>query len=227
MSSNVQPSDLSWHIAQRWQQYEGEARANLLRIITVGTFYLLHLWNYFSSQGKLPSWGFLQLAEVGKIDRRFHVMATFLALAWITLAAGVHFALQDRVFPRWLPTVTTLCDVVFLTCVLCISNGPRSPLVVGYFLILAAAALRFSLSLIRLIALATIVGYLAVLGCAKWPTVFGRSSEVELTIPRFHQLVVIVALALTGIVLGQIIRCVRNLTMGSWRQSKDDGESIA
>ncbi len=45
-------TDRPWYITQRWQQYEGEARANLLRIAVIGTFYLIHLWNYFSSQGR-------------------------------------------------------------------------------------------------------------------------------------------------------------------------------
>ena len=193
MSSEFRSSGQSWYITQRWQQYEGEFRANLLRIIAIGIFYLIHFWNYLSSQGKLPDWGLLQLAAAGDVDRRFHVMVTFLALAWIMLAAGVHLALWDQVFPKWMPTVTTLCDVLFLSSVLCISNGPRSPLVVGYFLILAMAALRFSLPLIRLTSLATIAGYLCVLGCAKWPTAFGRSADVDLTVPRFHQLVMSLA----------------------------------
>ena len=58
------PADQSWHIIQRWQQYEGEARANLLRIGAIGTFYLIHPWNYLSSQGKLPHWGFFLLMTI-------------------------------------------------------------------------------------------------------------------------------------------------------------------
>ncbi len=69
-SSQAESSDQFWFITQRWQQYSGESRANLLRILAVGIFYLIHLWNYFSSQGKLPNWGpfseFLQLAEGGE-----------------------------------------------------------------------------------------------------------------------------------------------------------------
>ncbi len=215
MSADAETHAQSWQITQRWQQYAGEARANLLRIVAVGTFYLIHLWNYFSSQGKLPDWGLLQLAEAGTIDRRFHVMVTLLALAWIMLAAGVHLSLRDRVFPRWLPTVTTLCDVLFLTSVLCISSGPRSPLVAGYFLILAVAALRFSLPLVRVATVAAVAGYLAVLGCAKWPPSFGLSPDADYTVPRFHQLVTIAALTLTGIILGQVVRRVKTLMQGS------------
>lgn len=200
-----------WHITQRWQQYEGEARANLLRIIAIGTFYVIHLWNYFSSLGRLPDWGFLQLAEAGEIDRRFHVMVTLLALAWIAMAAAIHLSLRARVFPGWLPAASTVADVLFLTGVLCISSGPRSPLVVGYFLVIALSALRFSLPLVRIATVSALFGYVGVLGSAKWPTAFGLASEVDFTVPRFHQLVVLAGLALTGIVVGQVIRRVRRL----------------
>jgi hypothetical protein len=54
-------ADRNWFIAQRWQAYDAEARVNLLRIIAIGAFYLVHLWSYFSSQGKLPQFGFWQL----------------------------------------------------------------------------------------------------------------------------------------------------------------------
>lgn len=211
MSAPGTHDDRSWYITQRWQQFEGEARANLLRIAAIGTFYLIHLWNYFSSQGKLPDWSFLRLAEAGEIDKRFHVMVSLLALAWIALAAAVHIALRARVFPSWLPGVSTVVDVLFLSGMLCISSGPRSPLVVGYFLIIALAALRFSLPLVRLATAATVVSYVGVLGCAKWPATFGLATEVDRTVPRFHQLVVIAGLALTGIVVGQVIRRVRRL----------------
>jgi len=226
MSASPSSDDRSWYIAERWQQYEGEARANLLRIASIGAFYLIHLWNYFSSQGKLPDWGpfwgFLQLAGAGEIDRRFHVMVTLLALAWIALAAAIHLSLRARVFPGWLPTASTVVDVLFLSGVLCISSGPRSPLVVGYFLIIALAALRFSLPLVRIATVGVMVGYVGVLGCAKWPATFGLSPEIDLTVPRFHQLVVLVGLGLTGIVVGQVIRRVRRLAEDYARRLSED-----
>ena len=47
--------------ASTWQAYEAESRANLLRIVAIGAFYLVHLWSYFSAQGKVPNCGFFQL----------------------------------------------------------------------------------------------------------------------------------------------------------------------
>lgn len=204
-------ADRSWFITQRWQQYEGEARANLLRIVAIGTFYLIHLWTYFSSQGKLPNWGVLQLVEVGTISERFHVMVTLLAIAWVMLAAGVHMALRSRFFPTWLSTVSTLGDVLFLTSVLLISAGPRSPLVVGYFLIIALSGLRFDVRLVQLASIASVVGYVCLLGYAKWPTTFGRDEAVDLSVPRYEQLIIVAGLALTGVIVGQVVRRARQL----------------
>src|SRR5262245_42221733 len=131
--------DRSWFIAQRWQAYDAEIRANLLRIIAIGTFYIVHLWSYFSSQGRLPQFGFLQIADAGEISKHFHVVVTLLAAAWAMLALGILLSLQQRIFPRWLPYFSTGCDVVILTSIICVADGPRSALVVGYFLILVLA----------------------------------------------------------------------------------------
>jgi hypothetical protein len=203
--------DRAWFITQRWQQYEGEARANLLRIAAVGVFYLLHLWNYLGSQGKLPQWGVLELSKAGTVDRRFHLMATLLALGWAAAAAAVHLALRSRVFPRWISAASTGVDLVMLTSVLCISSGPQSALVAGYFLIIVLSGLRFSLPLVRLATLGAVAGYLCILGMAKWPARFGRESAGDLRVPRYEQLVVIAALLLCGLFVGQLVRRTRGV----------------
>ncbi|HJQ78763.1 MAG TPA: hypothetical protein VJ828_02355, partial [Lacipirellulaceae bacterium] len=83
-----------WFVAQRWQAYDAESRANLLRIVAIGAFYVVHLWTYFSSQGRLPKLGFWQFAEAGEINRQFHVLVTLIAVAWAMLALGILLALQ-------------------------------------------------------------------------------------------------------------------------------------
>ena len=35
-----------WFIVGRWQQFEGEYRANILRIVGIAAFYLIELANY-------------------------------------------------------------------------------------------------------------------------------------------------------------------------------------
>lgn len=211
MATELPAADRPWFITQRWQQYAGEARVNLLRIASVGIFYLIHLWNYFSSAGKLPSWGFLQLSTDSVVDERFHTLVTLLALAWVMLAAAVHVCLQVRHFPAWLPYASTAGDLVFLTAMLSIASGPRSALVAGYFLIIAMTTLRFDLGLVRLATVGGMIGYVCVLGVAKWPATFGREAGLDITVPRYHQLMTLAALALTGIIIGQAVRRVRQL----------------
>ncbi len=53
MESTSTPTDRSWYITERWQQFEGEARANQLRIIAIGSFYLIHLWNHFTHRSTI------------------------------------------------------------------------------------------------------------------------------------------------------------------------------
>jgi hypothetical protein len=206
-----QSEDRAWYITQRWQQYEGEARANLLRVTAIGAFYLLHLWNYLGSQGKLTNWGFLELDKVGAVDRRFHILATLLALSWAMAAAAVHLCLRHQIFPRWISAASTTIDLFMLTSVLCISNGPQSPLVVGYLLIIVLAALRFSLPLVRWTTAGAVLGYVCVLGVAKWPERFGRDLATDIRVPRYEELVMLAGIAFCGVFVGQIVRRTRPL----------------
>src|SRR6478672_10804489 len=187
-------ADRNWFIAQRWQAYEAESRANLLRIIAIGAFYLVHLWSYFGSQGWLPNYGFLQIAESGEISKRFHLLITLIAVAWAMLALGILLALQNRIFPRWLPYFSTGCDIVLLTSIVCLGGMARSPLIVGYFLILILATLRLSLPLIWFATAACAAAYMCVLGCAKWPEHLGLTESLgqtanDLRVPRYHELI--------------------------------------
>ena len=215
-SSFSAEADRSWFIAQRWQAYGAESRANLLRIIAIGVFYLVHMWSYFGSQGWLPNYGFLQIAESGDISKRFHLLITLIAVAWAMLALGILLALQHRIFPRWLPYFSTGCDIVLLTSIVCLGGMARSPLVVGYFLVLILAALRLSLPLIWFATAGCAFAYLCVLGCVKLPTDSSLSQSLgqnasQLSVPRYHELIMLVAIAMAGVMLGQIARRVRNL----------------
>jgi hypothetical protein len=209
-------TDQNWFIAQRWQAYDAESRANFLRIIAIGAFYLVHLWSYFSSQGRLPNFGFLQLANAGEITEHFHTLITLLAVAWAMLALGILLALQQRIFPLWLPYFSTACDIILLTSIVCIGSMARSPLVAGYFLIIILAGLRLSLPLIWITTAQCALAYLCVLGCAKWPNHFGFTKLLDQTlanyrVPRYHQMIVLVAIVMAGVMVGQIVRRVRLL----------------
>ena len=189
--------DFHWFVVERWREYEGESRANLLRVIAIAGFYLVELANYEGLR-----LGIIQMPKV--VDRPFHLAVTSVAVAWTMMALAVQLCLARRIFPAYLKFVSTGGDVLLMTCVLAVSNGPKSPLIVGYFLIVALAALRFSLPLIWFATGAAMFGYLALLGHAKW---YAPSQMV----PRYHEVMFLLALGLTGITLGQVLRRVRTM----------------
>ncbi|HEV2972923.1 MAG TPA: hypothetical protein VGY55_23345 [Pirellulales bacterium] len=194
-------SDRQWFIVSRWQEYEGEARANLLRTIGIGAFYIIELINHGVQIGAL------QLPPV--VGDRFHQSVTALAVAWTMVALVTLVCLRTHVFPAALKFATTACDIVLLTAVLLIADGPRSPLVVGYFLIIALAALRLSLKLVWLATLGSMTGYIFLLGYVKYYAAAERATAMS--VPRYYQMIVLVALALEGVILGQVIRRVRTM----------------
>jgi len=195
-------ADRQWYIVGRWQEYEGEARANLLRIIAVAAFYGIELLNYHGLQI-----GFLNMPRAENISREFHVAVTALAVAWTMVGLGVLLCLRRQIFPAILKFVSTGLDLLLLTSILMLADGPRSPLVAAYFLIIALATLRFNLPLVRFAAIGAMLGYLILLGHDKWFR-FPRSDAL---VPRYHQLIVLLALGLTGIMLGQVVRRVHSI----------------
>jgi hypothetical protein len=70
-------------------------------------------------------------------------------------------------------------------------------------LIIVLATLRFSLPLVRFATVGSMAGYLILLGYMKWYS--GRN----LNVPRYHELIFLLGLALSGVILGQVIRRVR------------------
>ncbi len=194
--SALPTAERQWFIVGRWQEYEGEARANLLRIISIGAFYGIELINYHGLFG-------MPLIR----DEAFHRSVTALAVSWTLLSLVLLLCLRRQIFPAWLKFASTTADIVLLTGVLMISAGQNSPMVVGYFLVLAVASLRFSLRLMWLATAGSALGYFFILGYDKSsyrPEQFVRAEP-------YHQLIMLVAIMLTGIVLGQGIRRVRGM----------------
>ncbi len=166
--------DRQWFIVSRWQEYEGEARANLLRIVGIAAFYIIELINH---GGRI---GTLQLPKVS--DDRFHASVTALAVAWTMVALVTLVCLRRQFFPAALKFVTTACDLVLLTAVLTIADGPRSPLIVVYFLIIALAALRLNLRLMWMTTLGSMAGYLFLVGYADYWASADRAELIR--VPR-------------------------------------------
>ncbi len=191
--------DRPWYIVGRWQEYQGEARANLLRLAAIAAFYAIELINYYG-----VDLGFIQLPQVR--DLAFHKTVTAIAAAWVMLGLGLHVWLRLHFLPAALKYVSTGLDVLLLTLVLMVADGPRSPIIAGYFLIPALAGLRFQLRLVWFATVAAMLGYVWLLGWAVW-----IESVRNVRVPRYHELIFLTALAMCGIIQGQVIRRVKAL----------------
>lgn len=177
-------ADERWRIAGRWQEYEGESRANLLRVCGVALFYLIELFNR------------------RHVTPEFHAQVTVLAAAWTAAACVIHLSLRRRYFPTAMKYLSTGTDVFLLTLLLLRADGPRSPLIAAYFFVLCLAALRFSLPLLRFTAPAAMLSYAVVARQAA-------ARRPELAVAPHAEMIVLLALALCGTALGQILRRVR------------------
>lgn len=191
--------DRSWYIVSRWQEYEGEGRANLLRLAGIAGFYLVQLATYHGL-----NLGIIHFPQIR--DRGFHQAVTAVAVAWTMMGLGILFCLRQQFFPTSLKYLSTTGDLILLTTLLMVANGPRSPVVVVYFLILALAAVRFSVPLVQFTSVGTMISYLALITYARWFAT-GRTIRV----PPYQEVILLLALAMTGITLGQTVRRVRAL----------------
>jgi len=200
---SIATADRQWQIAGLSEEFEGEGRANLLRVVGITSFYAVELINYYGL-----NLGMIQMPAV--VNRAFHLAVTLLVVAWAMLCAGVLHCRRQGILPFWLKFVSTGVDLLLLTTILALADGPRSPLVVVYFLVICLASLRFSLRLIWFAAGGAVAGYLFLLGFARWGSIPGWEKP-DMALPRHAQVIFVLGLVLTGIVLGQLIRRVRCL----------------
>ncbi len=177
-------SQIPWHVTRRMLEFRGEERANLLRLVGITSFYVLHLVNAFA-------------LEVKGIDETFHNAMTAIACIWAMLAAVVVLSLRNRLMPAALKHATTVMDVALLTGVLTIADGARSPMAVVYLLIIMLAGLRANPRVVWTATAASLVGYAAVIGQA----LLYRPDMVP---PTHHGLTMGLAILLSGVVLSQI-----------------------
>jgi hypothetical protein len=162
-----------------------ELRVNLIRIISISAFYLIHLWNYLAPKLGTAVSGFIGLGDVTVSFPR-HIAVTTLCLAWLMVAFFVHFLVDQRKVSDRLTLWSTLADIALLTAILSVSSGPAGPMVAGYFLILMLTGLRFNLRLVRIATVAAAIGYLTVLAVSRWPQGILENSEMT-NVPRYRQ----------------------------------------
>jgi hypothetical protein len=194
------PADRQWFIVGRWQEFEGESRANLLRIVAIGAFYIVQLVHFY---------GF---SDQGDVARQFHQRATAVAVAWTMVSLSVMLCLRRQILPAALKYCTTACDLLLLTALASLGTGPHSPLVLAYFLIIALAALRFSLGLVWMATLGSMLGYWLLVGIKDGEN-NGHWFDSQHAVAPVEQLITLVSLGLTGVVIGQVVRRVKALSV--------------
>jgi hypothetical protein len=214
-TANDSQNDRQWFIVGRWQEYEGEARANLLRIVAIGVFYIVQLVSFYASTSHDDTDAFNEA-------QTFHQAATALAVAGSLVSLAILLCLRRRIFPASLKFISTASDIILLTSLASIGSGPKSPLVVVYFLIIAMAGLRFSLRLVWCATICSMLGYLTLVGIKDeaWFDPVHFVAPVE-------QVMTLCSLGLTGIVLGQVIRRVRALADDYSRRVAAGSETAA
>ncbi|MDX1927976.1 MAG: hypothetical protein SFV81_15735 [Pirellulaceae bacterium] len=188
-------SDDRWLVVSRWLEYEGELRAALLRIVLVAAFYgaqLLH---------------FAAFSERSDADQVFHRQATFVAAGWLFVSLAVLVALTRHWLASWLKFVTVAIDLVLLTLLAALGSGAASPLVFVYWVLVAMAGLRCNLPLIWFGTLGAMLAYLVLVGMRD-PVWFDANHAT----PPIEQMVVHLSLAAAGLIVGQLVRMVRQVT---------------
>ncbi|MCA9190520.1 MAG: hypothetical protein KDB03_02110 [Planctomycetales bacterium] len=192
---DLRDKDRQWFIAIRWQEYEGESLANLLRLVAIGSFYSVQLINYYV------------VGQSSADALKFHQAATAIAVAWTLIAMAVQLCLRNQVFPSSLKYLSAGCDVLLLTALAAISESKaNSPLIYAYFILLSLAGLRFSLRLVWFTTGGCMIAYLFLVAVSD-STWF----DANHTVRPVEQLIVHLSLIICGVVIGQLVRRVKTL----------------
>jgi hypothetical protein len=193
-----------WDDVRRLEEWAGEVRVNLIRLTGIVLFYGRHVVEYL-------------LASPGDYVRGpYHLRVTWVAAAWAAAVLLVRHQLARRIVPPWLKFATTAWDLFLVTVLCMIAGGPRSPLVLLLFLVIAMSPLRLSLRLVYATTAGAILSYLCLLAYYAWFKI-GREkyySTPELRIPRSDEAIHVLALLVAGLLAGQVVRQVRRIAGG-------------
>ena len=204
MTTDAPAAADTWDDVRRLEEWAGEIRVNLIRLTGIVLFYGRHVVEYL-------------LASPGAYVRGpYHLRVTWVAAAWAASVFLVRSQLARRVVPPWLKYATTAWDLFLVTVLCMIAGGPRSPLVLLLFLVVAMAPLRLSLRLLYATTAGAMLSYLCLLAYYAWFKI-GREkyySTPELRIPRSEEAIYVLALLVAGLLAGQAVRQARRIAGG-------------
>jgi len=198
------PTSDRWDQVRRVEEWAGEVRVNLIRLAGIVLFYGRHLVEY------------LLAAPDSSVRGVYHLRVTWVAGAWAAAVVLVRYQLARRVVPPWLKYATTAWDLFLVTLLCTLAGGPRSPLILLLFLVVAMAPLRLSLRLVYATTAGAILAYLAVLAIYAWGKVGYEKyyATPELRIPRSEEAIHVLALLVAGLLAGQVVRQARRIAGG-------------
>jgi hypothetical protein len=168
---------------KRRESWAGDRKANRIRLAALALFTINELVNYHVLQ---------------VVDRRFHLGSLLIIGIWGAATLLFSIMLRQHIWPRAVSYVIVSTDVLLLTWLLLLGDGPRSPLVVLYFLVIALAGMRVDPAVCLYTAAAATVGYGAVLE-------FVKRQKPELLVPPYHAVIVALSLLLMGVVMSHLV----------------------
>lgn len=185
-------ADIPWTAAGRVEAWAGEFRVNVIRLVAIVAFYGHHLFNQFLLRQEFPP--------------RYSLTVGAIAIVWAVGALALHVALSGRWMPSVLRYAAVTFDLIMTSCLLVVSDGPGSPLVVLLFLVVATAPLRLDLRLVWTATILALLAYGFVVGHATW-------KRPEWRIPRRQQVIVALAITAAGFLAGQQVRQARRFAL--------------
>jgi hypothetical protein len=202
LQSSPQPAPSQrWEDLSRADAWAGEIRVNLIRLMGILLFYARHLVEYLVSPADAPMRG------------AYHAQVTVICLIWAAAGIALHWSLSRPFFPSWLKYATIGWDTCLIVAVCTIADGPRTPLVLLLFLVIASAPMRLSLPAVYVATACAIAGYLFLLGHYAWYVVGFKVyyATPELRIPRSTEIITALSLLVAGLMAGQTVRQARRL----------------
>lgn len=184
----------AWAGVQRIEGWTGESRVNMIRLAAVIGFYLNHLY-HLGSHGQAE--GLM----------RYHMLVTLLSFAGGVAAFELGRMLRARYFPPWMPYATMLWDTLLVTSIALLGNGPLSPVVLLYFIILAGSPLRLSRRFVVVTWCAVFAGYNFLLG-------HQLQYRPDVRVPHDEIHVVYLSMVFTALMAGQSVRQARRISDG-------------
>jgi hypothetical protein len=194
-----------WDDARRLEAWAGETRVNLIRAIALVVFYAHHLLNVYVFKDE----------TAGGL---FHAKVTAIVLAWAVGVFVLHLCLVRRYVPPALPFVAVAWDLVLITLLTsATTDGPRSPLIFLYFVVVASASLRMSLPVVwfttfgTMLAAVLLMGYYAMFQMGGLMEYYNNDKA---RIPHSSQVIFLMAVGACGLLAGQVVRQARRLVRG-------------